>query len=920
MRVKALRFFKASLLFTATAFLFSTFVVAAPEVVQDTRTDLFPKELELLVQHQQSCPRYVEAGYSPLGRSPVVDAVLGDPFYLPTYGLSVSKILKEKSQHNSLFDLSTAAFHAGGISVSKREFSLIAPQVVPERFLHSFGPSAGKKLYSYWLSFIQVYREAEAALNILSHDEKEWLRQNYNAFFFGNQKKEEYEFFTTDSAMPMKFFELASRVDLTILADCARNISFIVDEVHDHLDDFNIKEKFVWEEQGLKFIISGLDHVDHTESADFFIDCGGSNTFHTMAGGTDGTRAAALHIDLLGNNSYIGNNFVQGSGFLGVGVLANFSGNNSYKANSYSQGCGFFGTGCLMNLGGNNRFEVNFGGQSCALFGSSLLWNKKGGNTYVAHEGMAQGASSTLGVAFLVDNEGGNSYTAGIAGTGGTLTGGIGQGGSTGVRYYPWIGNPSFYGGVSFLYAGKGNNRFMTPWLGQGSAYFLSAGIAVLEGSNNTLTADFDAQGQGLHLSAGLLLQIGGNSHYKGGWGSMGAAGDRAVGMCINTGGNNLYEATEQSIGSARKPKALGVFIDTGGKNSYTFQNGSCGNVQWPETPLNWPTALFLELGGGNRYPQFMAPCDKNHGIGIDTVVKSQNVAKDLFEKFPQSPRAPYSILASNTAYRPLKQATNAKEIEALVQEILTADYDHRRQLYESIDAVRFSHPNFEIDLSELLANPATIPEDQLNYAILWALLNKSRAHLDDVIHALNQGLITSEYARKMAIIYVGKVSTQDINPLLATLMCKDPSEENRATAAGVLANRVTASSINLVQLGLESKSEVVRYAIAKGLQNSTIANVLPLVTPLFQDPSFYVRRAAALTAISLHDKNGIPVLLETLKYNTLDTEENYGDNIYNALAQYVGVNFGVNKDAWMQWWNDSKNTFEFPAHNKTKS
>ena len=931
-------FWLISFFIAAITCLFS-FVVDAPFVALSSRA--IPQELELLVKSQHSLPHYVESGYSPLGRSPVVDAVLGDPFYLPNYASIVSKILKANSEGASLYDLSTAALIAGGVPVvfNKADFALITPQVVPERFLLSFGKPVGKRLYSYWLSFMEIYREAESILDSLSYEEKQWLLQNYDAFFFGKQEGEkgsEYEFFTTNSIMPMKFFELAARVDLVALADCARKLSLIVDDVYLHVDDLktsSLKQTFIWEEQGKKFIISGLDHVDHTENADFFIDLGGSNTFHTNAGGTEGTRACALHIDLFGNNLYIGDNFVQGCGFLGVGILASFSGNNVYQASSYSQGCGFFGTGLLMNLGGNNRFDINFGGQSCALFGSSLLWNKEGHNNYLAHEGMAQGASSTLGVAFLIDNQGNDSYTSGVTGKGGSRLGGIGQGGSTGVRYYPWIGNPSFYGGVSFLYNGGGNNTLMTPWLGQGSAYFLAAGVAVIDGPNNEFKADFDAQGQGLHLSAGLLLEHGGNSHYKGGWGSIGVAGDEAVGMCINTGGNTIYEATEQSIGSARKPKALGIFIAAHGKNTYAFQKGSCGSVQMPESPDEWPTALFLQLGeahdGKNQYSQNVDEMKRgdnlrwgidSHGIGIDTQVKVDDVARRVFEKFPKSPRVPFpfdpqKIWRTNTAYRPLKRAVNEKEFQALIQAVLTADYDHRRQLYESIDLLRFSNPSFKIDLSPLLAHPALISEDQFNYAVLWALLNKNVVHLGDVLEALDRGLIASEYARKMAIIYVGKLSTQNIDPILAKIMLKDPSEENRATAASVLAIRATSVSLSLLKSGLESNSEVVRYAIAKGLQDSRVPHVLPLITPLFCDPSFYVRRAAALTAISLHDKNAIPVLLETLKYDTLDTEENYGDNIYSALAEYVGVDFGVDKKAWLKWWEDNQNTFEFPKN-----
>ncbi len=45
-----------------------------------TTTSTLPVELDQFMEAQQSLPRYEESGYSPLGRSPVVDALLGDPY------------------------------------------------------------------------------------------------------------------------------------------------------------------------------------------------------------------------------------------------------------------------------------------------------------------------------------------------------------------------------------------------------------------------------------------------------------------------------------------------------------------------------------------------------------------------------------------------------------------------------------------------------------------------------------------------------------------------------------------------------------------------------------------------------------------------------------------------------------------------
>ncbi|HXF29420.1 MAG TPA: HEAT repeat domain-containing protein, partial [Chlamydiales bacterium] len=807
----------------------------------------------------------------------------------------------------------------------------------PERFIAAFGQEAGTQFYSYWMTFCAVHDEVQAHLSVLSEEEKGWLREHYDAFFFGEKPIEnEYDFFTTDSKMPLKFFEMASRINLAALASSSRKLCLIADDLYRNrlkLTQKPLEQDFIWKENNLTFIISSKEHATHTQSADFFIDLGGNNTFYTNAGGTEGIRPVALHIDLNGHNEYYGNNFIQGSGFLGVGVLASFSGHNHYKASNYSQACGFFGVGIMMNSEGHNYFDLDFAGQSCALFGSTLLWNKGGDNQYKALSGMAQAASSTLGIAFLIDDKGHSRYQAGSLGKGGLKNGGIGQGGSIGVRPENWYRNPSFYGGLSFLYTAGGNNCFINPWLGQGSAYFLSAGFLIGAGQSDSFIADFDAQGQGLHLSAGLLLKTaGGNDHYKGGWGSLGVAGDRSVGMCINTGGGCSYEGTDQSVGSSRKDKALGVCMVMRGFNRFQFQKTSNTNIQMPEKPTVWPRALFIALdthntSSHNSYPQDIDGMKRGnnlrwgcrrHSIGIDTTLHETDVASQIFATLPQTARAPFTFdlekgWDSNRAYLPLQVACSTDELKAQMDEIPNADYDRRRQLYECIDLLRFRKPDFAIDISPLLVNPEKISEDQLNFALLWAIQTNNNAHLNEVVHALKKELIASDYARKMAILFIGKFYNAECDLLLAQIMMTDASQENRAAAASILAIHVTAENLSLIKTGAESDSEMVRYMIAKGLQNKTSVDTMSIITHLFNDPSFYVRRAAAMTAISLHDTQGIPVLLETLHNETLDTTENYGDNIYQELSHYVGVNFGLNNDAWMKWWKQNKETFKFP-------
>lgn len=892
-----------------------------------------PREMTTLLQEVPSLPRYMEAGYSPLGRSPVVDALLGDPLYLPSYAITVSAVIKKYAAQNSLFDMTTAMQTAGGIPVTNISSEVPSPlKPVPSHFLQFFNSTTAFKLHQYWMEYLKINQEVKDILSVITDDEKEWLRQNYNLFFFEKQAPDaDYEFFTTESYQQLKFFELASRIDLAKLTDCSRKLCVIVDAIYQSRQewmDLSLDEDFVWNEQGLKLIVSSKHHTTHEQEADFFIDLGGHNIIYNNAGGTGGTRFTALHIDLKGHNTYQGTNFVQGCGFLGVGILSCFSGQNSFRADSYAQGCGYFGTGLLMNLGGNNQFNLNFGGQSFALFGFSLLWNKLGHNEYLAKQGMAQAASSTLGVAFLIDNHGNNLYTSGQQGRGMKRDGGIGQGGSTGVRHYPWLSNPSLYGGLSFLYAEGGGNTFKTAWLGQGSAYFLGAGILVADGIKDTFIADFDAQGQGLHLAAGLLYKMGQQNSFSGGWGSLGVAGDRSVGMLISIGGMSSYTGTDHSIGTSRKGKSLGAFIAIGGDNQYQFQNYSNTNLLYPEAPHQWSKALFVELGGGSSFPSHVDRFNRGYGLtwgmpdhsmGISLPAYSDTNVREVLSQFHLMPSLPFPFdpitgWPSNSAYKPLLKSCKEEELQKLADEILVANYDRRRQIYETLDLSRFICPNSTYSLAHLFQKPAALAEDQLSYAILWALRNKNNVQLAELKKALKQKMIASESARRMAVSLIATFWNDDATSILEHIMLTDPSQEVQYLASAGLAKNLGPQAAGILKKGVASQSEVVRYGIAKGLQESTNPYAHEIVLSLFTDPSFYVRRAAALTAISLHDKCGVSQLLDELQYETVDTAENYGSNLYKSLSSYLGVDFGLDRQAWLQWWQKNQATFQFPS------
>lgn len=148
-------------------------------------------------------------------------------------------------------------------------------------------------------------------------------------------------------------------------------------------------------------------------------------------------------------------------------------------------------------------------------------------------------------------------------------------------------------------------------------------------------------------------------------------------------------------------------------------------------------------------------------------------------------------------------------------------------------------------------------------------------------------------------------------------LLNNDPYEENRALAATQMMKVITDNSYEHVNQAAQNPLEMIRYNVAQKLQDSKVSFASDILSLLLEDESFYVKRAAALSSLSLGNKEGIDVLLGTLDKETLDTTDNYGDNIFNSLAYYVGVDFGLDKDAWLAWWKKERDTFEFPSKEK---
>ena len=881
----------------------------------------------------------------------MVDAVLADPFYLPSYGRQVSGALRLTAGRGRIAPLFAVAMRGGAVAIGAEQ----KVSNVPIPGLHGVlgGPGA-RAVTRAWSLFLAARAESGRALARLGTGERRWLRKNARAFFFGIKGGRRYRFFTTSTKIHLRFFRLAARVDLVLLARAARLLAEAADViVHSARHLRHLGGTFRHRHFGVSLVIAGRGADRHSGEGDLVIDVGGDDVYLGRAGGTGGRRVASLVVDLGGDDRYEGKLGSQGAGFLGVGALVDVGGNDQYSCSGFCQGVGFFGSGLLADLGGNDEYRGGHFVQSAAAFGSSLVWDRSGNDRYEG-AGMCQAASSTLGVAFLADGGGDDVYRCGRpADRHFTESIGIGQGGAAGVRDYPWKGKPAFYGGVAFLDDAGGNDSFYCPVFCQGGAYFLGAAVLVNSGGDDRFVSSADSQGGSIHLAAGLMIKEGGNDRYDTGWGSLGVGGDRGVGVFIDTGGNDRYRSGGHGIGSARKPKALGLFVDLGGDDTYSMGKMSCGKVQRPSSPTAWPYALFLDLGGADRYSGPGEGLSRGNnkswsfakvGFGVDKEVDPRSAESVLFAAFPAKPRTsiPFDPLGGwkgNRSHRPLlellkppsrpasrtspttkragrgarpaalRPVPRMGRVTRLLAELPTAGYDRRRQIYESLDLARFTAVKGWdwSSVAHVLRTPAGAPVDLIGWAALWSRLDRTPGSLPIVAGALKRGSVRSAYARSLLIRMVGAVGGRAAVGVLGDRLLKDPDPGCRMVAGWELAGLGRESAIVVLRRGIEDPAPVVRYGICRGLRDSKIPGALSLVLPLLKDPDLYVRRAAAVAAISLGHRGGIPVLLRTMKVKTLDTGRNYGHNLFATLTLYVGKRvgkpLGLDVAKWWSWW-----------------
>lgn len=912
-----------------------------------------PPALIDLATEDHELPRYAEQYYHPLGRVPVVDAMLGDALWSPRFAEDASATLRST---DSLAETLGSVHRLAGLPSPSGEVERMAipglqDVIKDDALVRLIGES--------WSRVLAAHRLATEAIAVVPETELDWMRANPGRWFFDDDDRENYRFLTCDTTDHLRIFRSAAEVDRRKLAAAQRQLATAIDgwrTVGPRLDGiprFGVFE-FTDPATGLSLLIADAEDHQHANDHDLVIDLGGDDWWTNNAGGTRGTRRAALAIDVAGDDCYEGTTGVQGAGWLGVGALADLAGDDLYRAEDLSQAAAFIGEGLLYDAAGDDRRLGRHFTQAAAAFGTALLRDDAGDDDH-ASAGMSGGLGTTSGVAVLLDRAGDDHYRCGRPRSDGyTLDYGMGLGSGIGVRDWPWTERPSFYGGLGMLDDAAGNDAYEGIGAGLGGAYCLAAGIVVEGDGDDDYHGITDSFGASIHLGAAVFLDQHGDDRYRGDNSILGCGGDRGHGVFVDFEGDDRYRARGHALGTGRKPKAVGLMIEVAGDDTYDFGGDSMTATWRPSNPENWAWASFVDLGGDDRY-RHGAEQDRLDGLdrgndrswtfgptgrGEDRRVDGDPAAA-VRAFWPRSPRGSMSWRPDDEAWctrvsAPLVDAEWDAETRAILDRVrhpestparervdsfappveppsdadaiagpLPAqvmgwietlrsgglEVDERRRMYERLDLLRFAGGE-TLDWSPIatvLDDPAAAPPDLLAFAGIWTALDRTPGAVDRVGAAVVEGDIADADARAILVRMVGRCGGDRAVAVLRDRVRHDADPLVRRRAAFHLGRLAGEADIQTLAAAAEDQSELVRCSVAGGLRDNPVPGAGEVLRRLLDDDDLFTRRAAAVALLSRGDASMVDRIMDEMAVASIDTGWNYGRNLFVTMSEYLG-------------------------------
>ena len=671
-----------------------------------------------------------------------------------------------------------------------------------------------------------------------------------------------------------------------------------------------------------------------------------------------GCLGVGLLVDLEGSDEYFGNDVAQGCGLFGVGVLADMQGRDTYNMGLIGQGFGLFGVGLLMDNNGEDHYLMTGMGQGVgSTMGCGVLSDGAGKDKYLADRHRKAGRLKsdkwchTQGAGLSIRSP---NWSKDLS-----FYGGIGilsEGGGDDF-YHANGGNcmgSSYFMSVGALVDHGGDDKYIPEQgYGIGFAVHLSNAALIDRAGNDLYLGKTHTGGVGSDRSVAILADYAGDDIY--------GPSDVYVRNAINDEGPERTPSKGDEIdalvhnrlaglsyGAAQKHKALGFLIDYQGNDKYYGrQRGwgeSCGGVMPPQYPQYWSHAVLLDLAGKDFYYKTGAQDNRyfkyhNHGICYDTEYTGSDmpgkqqgpngklrsaqrpVSIDFKEihSFDDALKALHSpdLFLRFAAIGKLERL-GVKTLDQLVQNLLSStDIERNRDIVEVLsyfyekkkinqehiasivgllDAPDPFIRKFTARLLGWLEDTEALPflaqrldgeSGDVQVHIIWALGNIGSY---SAVSVLKPGITSSAAPVETRQMAVEALST-------IAMRAKPRNTEEGLTLSGLLLR------------SLDDPDDVVRAHAALGLgpflNNFQVAEKLH---EKLQDQSIYVRRASAKTLILGGLKEGIPILIETLQFPSIDTFEFYDEDLIKDIAFYCGVDFPDDQryvyQTWKNWWH----------------
>jgi tetratricopeptide (TPR) repeat protein len=502
----------------------------------------------------------------------------------------------------------------------------------------------------------------------------------------------------------------------------------------------------------------------------------------------------------------------------------------------------------------------------------------------------------------------------------------------------------------------EGNDRYIPQnGSGLGFAVHLSNAIVIDRSGNDYYFAKTHSGGVGSDRSTALLIDYAGDDIYGPSEVFVTEELKKSVkGQSNQPTAEEIHQQAQAkladvSYGSALKPKALGFLIDFAGDDHYfARQNGwgeSLGGVMPPVEPDDWSYAFLIDLNGtdiygksgrrDNHYATYF-----NHGLCYDIEYSGSTDITRL-----QLPALQRNTPETNPALKPFVHTASYADVQDLLKPDLFVRYQalgrlNRTTPVASGDYIRILSTSTDTELNRDLLEALVIRiinrqfrlRRSLEFDLLlsardpyvrrFAARTLGRFRVKRAVSALIAawGEETNEI-RSDFIWALGRMDSAEAIGHLITVVRSDPDISSRRSAVEALSHlmrqtgdadpALSSKSKELFVAMLTDPDEVIRTLAAQALKR--FGNAPDIITSLkhsLNDSSVYVQRAAANSLALNGIKAGIPVLIETLRYPSIDTFEHYDHDLITTLSYYAGVDFPEEKrynyHTWQSWWQEN--------------